>query len=359
MKGKKLAILISISVVVIAILIAAIYAFNFWNNMDTFGKNTPGPGIANISNLKANKATKKGLYVKIPVGASTESIAELLTKLGVIDNPTVFKFISKMKGYDSKYRAGTFYIAWNMAYFEIMKAFSGMPAVVKVVIPEYMNIYQTAAKLEKAGLVNAKEFLDYSSTVKCNDRFAKYIPESRNPRYEGYLFPATYQFERTVTMKEIVNQMLQAFDTRFTTAKYAKAKAIDMTPDQVVTLASIVEREAANPSEFKTIAGIFINRLKIGMRLQSDATINYYLSKLPDKSVVSGVSFTSIETPYNTYLHDGLTPGPICSPSEQAMDAVLNYEKNDYYYFLAKGDGTSAFSKTYAEHQAAIAQYLR
>ena len=358
MKISKLKIII-LSIILIVVLGVGITVYSFLANIDTFGEDSPKPSATEIAKLKANKATDQGLYVNIPSGASTEKIADILSKLGVIDDTNVFKLISKIKNYDSKYKAGSFYVKWEMSYFEIMKVLSGMPAVVKVVFPEYMNIYQMAKRLEEKGLVNAKDFVEYSNSVKCNYRFAKYIPESRNPKYEGYLFPATYTFERTVTMKEIVSQMLEAFDKRFTTEKYSKCKSIDMSPDQVVTLASIVEREAANSGEFKRIAGVFINRLNIGMRLQSDATINYYVDTLPDESVLAGTKFTEIETPYNTYKYDGLTPGPICNPSEAAVDAVLNYEHHDYYYFLAKGDGTSAFSATYSEHQAAIAQYLR
>ena len=354
MKIKKFIVPFLLLVLVLAI----VWIASFFMNMDTFGKRTQAPSPALIAQHKTQKATELGLYVKIPNGVGTDKVAEILNNLGVIDNPFFFKMISRFKGHDGSYKSGTFFIEWKMSYNEMMKVLTSNPALVKVMIPEYMNIYQLAQKLEQASLVKADEFIRFSNTVKCDYAFAKYIPATRNPRYEGYLFPATYEFQKNASMKIIVDQLLDTFNDRFTPDMYKKAAALNLTTDQVVTLASIVEREAANKSEFRRIAGVFMNRIKINMRLQSDATINYYLDTLKDKSVVSGVKFTDIETPYNTYKYIGLTPGPICSPSKLAIEGVLNYEKHEYMFFLAKGDGTTVFTKNYAEHVQAVAKYL-
>jgi len=348
---KVLAVLITV-----AIIVAVVLAGYLLVNVDSFGKNS-------------HQNVIKSVMIKIPKGSSTSKVAEILKSNKIIDNTLIFQLISKIKGYDGKYLKGTYNIDWNKSYYEVMYILTHPQALTKFMIPEYMNIYQLQDRLINADFLNAKSFIDKSNKVKCNFRFAKGIPSDRKPRYEGYLFPATYNFPKYYTMEEITKILLETFNKRYTPFMYAKAKKIGLSTDEVVTLASIVERETGNPIEYRKIAGVFMNRLKVKMKLQSDATINYYLDTLKElkrniilkKISKKELGFTAIHTPYNTYLHSALPPGPICSPSIAAIIAVLNYEKHDFYYFYAKRNAakTSAFSKTYYDHQQAIKQFQR
>jgi UPF0755 protein len=186
----------------------------------------------------------------------------------------------------------------------------------------------------------------------------------REFKLEGYLFPDTYIFDIKAGEKTIINRMLARFDEIFKPEYIEKAKNLGMSIDQVVILASIIEREAKESYERKTISGIFHNRLKSKdpnlKKLQSCATIQYILlnrdgivkEKITDED-------TKIKHPYNTYQIEGLPPGPICAPGKDSIEAALSPEETDFYYFVAKGDGTHEFSRTLKEHQAATRKYMK
>lgn len=172
---------------------------------------------------------------------------------------------------------------------------------------------------------------------------------------EGFLFPDTYNLPVQPTALDIIERMLVNFDQRFTTEMRQAAVEQEMTIYQVVTLASIVEREAVAAEERPIIAGVFLNRLEKGMNLDSCPTVQYALGYQEDaaqwwKTPVTLAEFAQVNSLYNTYLHRGLPPGPICSPGLASIQAVLEPVETDYLYFLAKGDGSHAFATTFEEH---------
>lgn len=303
----------------------------------------------------------EGIYVEIPRGAGTSAIAEILKEKGIIKNTYIFRLLSMINGYDSLYRSGTHILSDKLSYEDVMRVLSSNPITVKVTIPEGYNVKQIAEVLEKKGLADEDKFFDALSSGQFDYKFLKDLPK-RDNRLEGYLFPDTYEFDLKAGEKEIIDRMLANFNAKFKPEYYEKAKSMGMTVDQIVILASIIEREARRPEETDKIAGVFYNRLKSKdqtlRRLQSCATIQYifYMREGTVKEKITEAD-TKVESPYNTYIIEGLPPGPICCPGENSIKSALFPEEHDYLYFVARGDGTHEFSRTYAEHQAAQRKY--
>jgi UPF0755 protein len=193
----------------------------------------------------------------------------------------------------------------------------------------------------------------------------KFIKLVRNKEYarslgidadtlEGYLFPDTYYFPKGIKLEDIPRKMVQRYKTVFVDSYRSRAKELGFTEQQIITLASIVEKEAKVLSERKLIAAVYYNRLKLGMKLQADPTAVYGTKAWITKITANDLKRKS---PYNTYLHKGLPPGPIANPGEGAILAALYPEKVDYLFFVAQGDGSHYFSKDYSAHEKAVNRY--
>lgn len=286
------------------------------------------------------------LSVTIPSGTGTEGIAGILEENKLISNTMVFKLQSKMKGYEGKYKAGEYSLSPGMSMEEMMQILiAGSADTVRFTIPEGYDIKRTTEKLASEGLINAEVFVKEIETGQFDYKFLVDAPAGAS-RLEGYLFPETYDIFTTANEHDILDKMLYQFNKVFTEEYYSRAEELGMSVNEVITLASIIEREARVPEDRPIIASVFYNRLAIGMPLQSCATVQYILGE--QKPVLS-TKDTRIESPYNTYLIAGLPPGPIASPGAESIHAALYPEKTDYLYFLAKGDGSHAFSTTYAQ----------
>ncbi len=222
---------------------------------------------------------------------------------------------------------------------------------VKVTIPEGFELKQIAARLEEKGLVQADKFLEVASTTIFDYPFLVDSPAGVN-HLEGYLFPATYQIAESASEKEIMFMMLNAFNRVFKEEYYGRAEELGMNVNELMTLASIVEREAKLDEERSTIASVFHNRLKRNKPLESCATIQFALGERKQRLLYKDLE---IKSPYNTYKNPGLPPGPISSVGEKSIIAALYPEDTDYLYFrtTAKNDGSHHFSKTFDEHQRA------
>lgn len=362
-KKKKRVVIITLAVIGIIAAVILTGSMIFISSFQNYGKNETKPGESRIAELSPYKADQSGLMVTVKKGWNLKNISDELYRVGAITSPNMFSIIAKYYKYDTQFKAGTYFIKWNMSYTEMMKTLTGLPPVTTVYIPEHYNFYQTVDKLTEAGVIQKKDaFIRYAQKAGLGYDFEKGIPDKRKPRYEGYCFPATYSFSYLNTNEEILRMMLDAFDKKFTPDMKEKANAIGMTEDEVIILASVVQREGMKISEFPRIAGVFMNRIKSNMKLQSCATVQYIMATDDDpdtvvKTVLSNADI-AIDSPYNTYKYPGLPAGPICSPGMDAIKSVLNYEHNDYYYFVAKGDGTNVFSKNYDEHLAAVNKYL-
>lgn len=299
--------------------------------------------------------SKEFVAVIIPSGTGTGGIADILAENKLIDNQGVFKLQSKTKGYDGKYKAGEYSLSPSMSMEDMMKVLiTGKSKTVRFTIPEGYDIKRTTEKLASEGLINADAFAKEIESGQFNYKFLESAPAGAN-RLEGYLFPETYDIYTTANEHDVINTMLSQFDKVFTEEYYARAKELGMSVNEIITLASIIEREAQVPEDRPIIASVFYNRLKIDMPLQSCATVQYILGE--QKPVLS-IKDTKIESPYNTYLNAGLPPGPIASPGADSIKAALYPAETDYLFFLAKGDGSHAFSATYEQFLKDKAQYI-
>ena len=301
------------------------------------------------------------LYIDIPNGSSTSKIADILHKEKLIEYPQIFKIMSKVNGYDGLYQSGTHIVSKQLGYEELMMVLVQKPEIIKIMLPEGLTVKQIYSQISKTALVHRNDIKDYIGKTEFDYTFLKGLP-ARPDRLEGYLFPDTYEFDLNATPAVIVERMLNNFANRIPDEYYERAEEIGMTMDQVITLASVIEREAKAEEDRFLISGVFHNRLasrdESMRRLQSCATIQYIfyqrngimLSKISDND-------TKVVDPYNTYLHAGLPPGPICCPGLSSIKAALYPTSTDYMFFVAKGDGTHKFSLTYEEHLAAVKEY--
>lgn len=284
-------------------------------------------------------------------GDTTKQISDLLKEKDVIKYPLFFRVMSKISGYDGKYKEGIFYLEENMGYNTLFKKLSGPPdstESVKIMIPEGYEFRQIADAVAESGIVSREEFCNVAENGNFDYEFLKDIPKREN-RLEGYLFPDTYLFDTKSNAESIINTMLSRFDEVFTKEYEKRAQKLDMTVDEIVTLASIIEREAQGDVDRDNVASVFHNRLKSEEYpyLQSCATVQYVLK---ERKPVLSTQDTKIDSPYNTYKNPGLPVGPIASPGAEAIKSALYPADTDYLFFVLDSGGTHRFAKTYEEH---------
>lgn len=291
------------------------------------------------------------VYITVESGASTTDIANTLKQQQLIKYPLFFRIASRISGHDGKYKLGTFGLNKTMGYETIMESLQGIGTsaeAVKVTIPEGFELRQIADRLEEKGLINKTAFYDAVEKEQFDYDFVKDIPKREN-RLEGYLFPDTYIFEKNTNEKTIVNAMLKRFDEVYNAEYKARAKEWGMTTDEVVTLASIIEREAVGDADRTTVSSVFHNRIKDTRfpYLQSCATVQYILK---ERKAVLSESDTKIKSPYNTYINKGLPLGPIASPGKKSIEAALYPADTEYLFFVLDSTGKHLFAKTYEQH---------
>lgn len=285
--------------------------------------------------------------LEIPRGASSKDIARLLAEKRLIKSPLAFHLYLHYRGLDKSLQAGEYYLSPSLSPLEIAGALAaGRVALYRVTIPEGFTLKQIAARLAEAGLVDEERFWAAAANAPFEYEFLKDGPQG-SQRLEGFLFPDTYYFPKGMGEEQIIAAMLRRFREAFTPAMEARAKELGLSVRQVVTLASLVEREAKLDSERPLIAAVFYNRLRRGLKLESCATIQYLLDK--PKPVLLEEDL-KIPSPYNTYLNPGLPPGPIASPGLASLKAALYPAPVPYLYFVANPDGSHTFSRTLAEH---------
>ena len=294
-----------------------------------------------------------GVFIEVAEGETLKETAKKLADNGIISHEKVFCMYAKGKAVDFKFGGHVF--TTSMSYGEICQQLSqaGTSRTVKLLVPEGYELRLIAQACEEAGIVTAEEFMKSATEDKFDYDFL-IKKDGVNYTLEGFLFPATYEFNYGVSAHEVIDTMLKTFDNVYTDQYSARAKEMGMTDYDIVTLASVIEREAANTAEHKKVSGVFYNRIKDGMNLQSCATVQYILK---ERKPVLTIKDTQIDSPYNTYKYAGLPAGPVASPSKSAIEAALYPESHDYYYFVAKSDGSGhVFSKTFNEHNKAVAE---
>ncbi len=297
---------------------------------------------------------REGVYVDIPRGASARVIARLLAENGVVRSRIAFQALCRWR-WRRTLQAGEYFFDRPVNAFDVFQTLAeGRVYYVTLIVPEGANKFDIATVVERAGLASRRAFLE---AVNDPTPIHDLAPNARS--LEGFLFPATYPFPRRVTPQEIAEAMTRRFRETWQSLPGANGERNGLFVEAAVTLASLVERETSVPEERSLIAAVFSNRLRLGRALQCDPTVIYAL-ELADKyngSLDSGdLNFRS---PYNTYLHPGLPPGPIANPSEASLRAALHPAPVDYLYFVANTQRGHFFSRTLKEHNQNVARYRR
>lgn len=296
--------------------------------------------------------------VVVPPGASLQSIAARLHAAGLVTRPWTFVLLTRLQGDGSRMKAGRYRFEGPYSLLDIeQKIAAGLVERRSLTFREGLNVFEMAEVAEKAGL-GRDRFLGAASDP---SPIADLDPLAKN--LEGYLFPETYDLQDEATelalSKDMVGHARNLFVELHVPPGGRNVAGVDLTLRQIVTLASIVELETAAPLERPRIAAVFLNRLRIGMRLQTDPTVIYALKLGGTYNGNIRKVDLSNESPYNTYRFPGLPPGPIGSPGRAAIEAVLNPETTKDLYFVSRNDGTHVFSETLRDHERAVDEFQR
>jgi UPF0755 protein len=269
---------------------------------------------------------------------------------GIIRHPLKFSWYARLKGYDKSVKAGEYRLSASMSPDQILeKMVHGKVALYKITIPEGFNLYQIATLLSRNKLMMKETFIQKAMDVS----FVK-KKGIQAQTFEGYLFPETYHFPKDVSPEAIIDAMVRRFREIFLPEWRQRAQKLSMTVHQVLTLASIIEKETGAAFERPLISSVFHNRLKKGIRLASDPTVIYGI-----RDFNGNLTRRDLEkrTPYNTYRIKGLPPGPIANPGSASIHAALYPAKTDYLYFVSKKDRTHQFSTNLKDHNRAVRKY--
>jgi UPF0755 protein len=293
----------------------------------------------------------EGALVVVREGDSVAAIASRLRRAGVIRNALAFRLAARAYGLDRHLQPGEYPFTEARSVPEVARILASGSEQPEVTIPEGLTVREVAMLLARHGLGPVESLLCLADDPEF--LLAAGVP---GPQLEGYLFPDTYRFSSVMGPGEILGTMVRRFHERFDAERHRRTAARGMTVNEIVTLASIVEKETALAAERPVIAGVFYNRLRIGMPLQSDPTLIY---AAPDFRGDLTRADLARPSRYNTYLTAGLPPGPIANPGLAAIDAVLTPTDTPYLYFVSRNDGSHAFAVTLAEHNRAVARYQK
>ena len=294
------------------------------------------------------------VFVDIPHGTSRWGIAGILRRDDVIRNRLAFALFSVWH-VRAPMQAGEYFFDHPVTSREVFwQIAQGRIFVHIVTIPEGWTMFDIAAELDRQGICNRDEFL---AAAKDTSLVSDLSPNAQN--LEGFLFPSTYEFTRHTTCQQIVKRMVQNFRAVWESLNTAGPPSVPVSlgPAQIVTLASLVERETPRKEERPLVAGVFYNRLKRGGTLQCDPTVAYALELEGHPVKVVHSRNLQVDSPYNTYKYPGLPPGPIANPGEASLRAALAPAATDYMFFVANDNGGHFFSKTLAEHNRNVARY--
>jgi UPF0755 protein len=289
--------------------------------------------------------------IEIARDSTLSTVAAELENRGFVKYGWALRYAGRVSKKDSKIVAGEYEIRRSMSVVELLNAItSGKPIERKIIIREGVSIREIGQIVESAGLLKKADFnqaLTERTLIKSSG--------SDNGELEGYLFPETYLFSRPITAREVIIRMLKVGLEHWSISFSDRAAQLGMTRHQIMTLASIIEKESGDRSEQPTIASVFHNRLKQQIPLQSDPTVIYGMGNQFDGNLTR--AHLETPTPYNTYTITGLPPGPICNPGDSAINAALYPAETPYLFFVADGSGRHVFSTTLEEHNAAVTQY--
>lgn len=298
------------------------------------------------------------ILISIDSGSSLTEVSNELEKQGIVKSSKYFTYYTKLKGLEKNIKAGRYAIPPKIGLNELLdKLQNPQNEYVKVTIPEGYNVFQITQKLVKSNLIDKEIFIKIAKEGLEN--FKPYDNKGNiSYKLEGYLFPDTYFFPEGLNDKDIIDIMIKRFNEKFSDEYRKRAKELGLSLHEVVTIASLIEKEAANDKERKTIAGVIYNRIEKNMPLQIDASVIYGITK--GERHINRLMYKDLESEseYNTYKYKGLPPGPISSPGQASIEAALYPEKHDYLYYVLGEEG-HVFSKTYKEHRRNVEKYIK
>ena len=352
--------------------IVAIFALALTAGLAWFVYQTPGAVFSEEPERRVPAIATSGTPVSVTVsqGESANAIATTLQDKGVIRSRRLFEVLVGLTGVQNSLEAGDYEFDPGTPAIEVVHRIAqGRTASRALVVPEGRRIEEVAAIVDQAGLGadagfgRQQAFLDSLSSANAGFYTEPFLKQVGTTGFEGYLFPARYEFSRNATAGQVIDRMLRAFQTNV--ADKVQLEGQDLTLAQVVTLASIVEREAATASERPIIASVFLNRLKAGIPLQADPTVQFAIASRDNASVAKygwwkkelTLDDLKFDSPYNTYTNPGLPPGPISNPGLDSIQAVVRPAQTNFLFFVAKNDGTHVFAETLEEHQRNVDKY--
>jgi UPF0755 protein len=287
--------------------------------------------------------------VTIPTGTGPSAIAERLKAAGLIRSTLAFDVLGRVRGTSRRMKAGEYELPRNLDLYQVIdRLVAGVAETAWVVIPEGKKPEEIAAILQEANLVQADAFL--RAVEQPPAKYGLRIPTKRRS-VDGYLMPDTYRINRKTTPPRVIEQMVKNWEAKVYRPNRDAFARCPLSIDQVIVAASLIEREARVPQDRPLIASVIRNRLKRKMPLQIDATVIYALGHHKQALTFADLK---VDSPYNTYRHTGLPPGPICEPGAEAVKAFLYPPRTDYLYYVARPDGRHIFTRTRAEHHTAI-----
>ncbi|MGB2692357.1 MAG: endolytic transglycosylase MltG [Thermodesulfobacteriota bacterium] len=306
-----------------------------------------------LNYIQTTPSVPEDTIVEIPKGSGLSSISEKLMHSGVIVNDKLFILYVMKEGWQDDLKAGEYKFEKDATMAQVVsKIVQGDVELDRVTIPEGLTVKEIATLLHQKGVVSESEFIAETQ----NKELRKKLLGPGVNSFEGYLFPETYSYSRSLNSKELITLMVERFKAVYEPLSDQRRR-INLTDTEILTLASIIEKETGAGFERPIISGVFHNRLRIGMKLDSDPTVIYgmgenYNGNLRRRDLRQ-------YTEYNTYVIKGLPPGPIANPGKDSILAVLNPADVKYLYFVSKGDGTHYFSNSLREHQNAVNKYQR
>lgn len=288
-------------------------------------------------------------FVVLP-GQGVSKISRILAAEGIICKPMEFRIFSRLNGFDTKIKVGEYRLSAAMSPADILeKLVKGDVILYRLTIPEGYTAMQIADLVGESGIAGRDAFLKALSDQSLMVRL-----HIEADSFEGYLFPDTYFFPKNTTAETIVSTQVSRFRSVMTDRRLERAQQLGLSVHEVVTLAAMIEKETGAAEERPIISSVFHNRLKRGMRLESDPTVIYGIENFDGNLTRKHLAE---ETPYNTYRIKGLPAGPIANPGEAAIEAALYPEDTDYFYFVARKDGTHQFSTNIRDHNRAVSKY--
>jgi UPF0755 protein len=294
------------------------------------------------------------LRVRVPPGASFAEVTDSLAAKRIVQVPFLFRLYARVLGVDDEIKPGTYAFRPGTGWKTLLEDLRlGRVLTSRIVIPEGWDLQRIAPRLAGLTGVPAESVLAALVDTAQPARFG--VP---GPTLEGYLYPATYTFPVDAPLDSVLASMVSVYKALWTPERRARADSLGLSEREVVTLASIIEKEAKIPTEMPLISAVYHNRLRIGYPLQADPTVQYALGAHQARLLYAHIDSVA-DHPYNTYRHPGLPPGPIASPSANAVNAALYPADVDYLYFVARPDGSHVFTRSLAEHNRAKAALRR